>query len=184
MLLYIVGAFLIIKTMAIAIRQACDDEIEALIPILLLAEHSERALRWGLANLVDAVYRMDEGEHLVGAATMKWRDDPCEIMELAIAPEFQSQGLGKQFVAWLIQQARASGKRQTLVGTSNASIANIAFYQKCGFRIDHVRQNYFWYLPQPSYENGIQIQDMLVFRFDLQKQPGDLKGETRKHWTG
>lgn len=153
--------------MAIAIRQARDDEIEALIPILLLAEHSERALRWGLANLVDAVYRMDDSEHLVGAATMKWRDEPCEIMELAIAAEFQGQGLGKQFVAWLIQEARARGKKQTLVGTSNSSIANVAFYQKCGFRMDHVRQDYFWYLPQPSYENGIQIQDMLVFRFDL-----------------
>jgi len=69
-----------------------------LIPILLLAEGSS-ALRWGLANLVDVVYRMDDSEHLVGAATMKWRSDPCEIMELAIVPEFQRQGLGKQFVA-------------------------------------------------------------------------------------
>ncbi|MHC5760787.1 GNAT family N-acetyltransferase [Nostoc sp.] len=98
---------------------------------------------------------------------MKWRSDPCEIMELGIAPEFQRQGLGKEFVAWLIQEARQRGKRQILVGTSNSSIANIAFYQKCGFRMDHVRQDYFWYLPEPSYENSIQIQDLLVFRFDL-----------------
>ena len=153
--------------MAIAIRQARDDELEALIPILVLAEQSERALRWGLANLVDAVYRMDDSEHLVGAATMKWRSDPCEIMELGIASEFQRQGLGKEFVAWLIQEARQRGKRQMLVGTSNSSIANIVFYQKCGFRMDHVRQDYFWYLPEPSYENNIQIQDLLVFRFDL-----------------
>lgn len=153
--------------MAIAIRIARDDELEVLIPILLLAEHSERALRWGLANLVDAVYRMDDGDRLVGAATIKWRSDPGEIMELAIAPEFQRQGLGKQFVAWLIQEARERGKKQMLVGTANSSISNIAFYQKCGFRMDCVRQDYFWYLPNPSYENGIQIQDMLVFRLDL-----------------
>ncbi|MGV0107067.1 GNAT family N-acetyltransferase [Nostoc sp. DSM 114167] len=153
--------------MAIAIRQARDDELEALIPILLLAEESERALRWGLANLVDAVYRMDDNEHLVGAATMKWRSDPCEIMELGIAPEFQRQGLGKEFVAWLIQEAKQRGKKQMLVGTSNSSLGNIAFYQKCGFRMDRVRHDYFWYLPQPSYENSIQIQDMLVFRLDL-----------------
>ena len=163
--------------MTITMRQARDDELEVLIPILLLAEQSERALRWGLANLVDAIYRMDDGEHLVGAATMKWRDDPCEIMELAIVPEFQRQGLGKQFVSWLIQAARASGKRQILVGTANSSITNIAFYQKCGFRMDHVRQDYFWYLSQPSYENGIQIQDMLVFRFDL--VPRSTKKRTR-----
>ncbi len=163
--------------MAIAIRQARDDELEVLIPILLLAEHSERALRWGLANLVDAVYRMDSSDHLVGAATMKWRSDPCEIMELAIAPEFQRQGLGKQFVAWLIQEARERGNKQMLVGTANSSISNIAFYQKCGFRMDSVRQDYFWYLPKPSYENGIQIQDMLVFRFDL--VPPSARKKTR-----
>ena len=153
--------------MAIAIRQARDDELEALIPILLLAEHSERALRWGLANLVDVIYCMHDGEHLLGAATMKWRDDPCEIMELAIIPEFQGQGLGKQFLAWLVQEANQRGKKQVLVGTANSSISNIAFYQKCGFRMERVRQDYFWYLSEPIYENGIQIQDMLVFRFDL-----------------
>ena len=161
--------------MAIAIRQARDDELEMLIPLLLLAEGSERALRWGLANLVDAVYRMDDSEQLVGAATMKWRGDPCEIQELAIAPEFQRQGLGKQFIAWLIQEARSNGKKQILVGTANASINNIAFYQKCGFRMDHVRQDYFWYLPKPSYENGIQIQDLLVFSFDLVPQSVNKK---------
>jgi len=36
----LVCAFLVIKTMAIAIRQARDDELEVLIPILLLAEGS------------------------------------------------------------------------------------------------------------------------------------------------
>ncbi|MFN6527906.1 GNAT family N-acetyltransferase [Nostoc sp. ChiSLP03a] len=164
--------------MAIAIRQARDDELEALIPILLLAEQSERALRWGLANLVDAVYRMDDNEHLVGAATMKWRSDPCEIMELGIAPDFQRQGLGKEFVAWLIQEARQRGKKQTLVGTSNSSLGNIAFYQKCGFRMDSVRHDYFWYLPQPSYENSIQIQDLLVFRFDLVPSSTKKKKQT------
>ena len=118
---------------------------------------------------------MDDSEHLVGAATMKWRGEPCEIQELAIAAEFQRQGLGKQFIAWLIQEARSNGKKQILVGTANASINNIAFYHKCGFRMVHVRQDYFWYLPKPSYENGIQIQDLLVFRFDLVPQSVNKK---------
>jgi GNAT superfamily N-acetyltransferase len=37
---------------------------------------------------------------------MQWRDDPCEIVELAIVAERQGQGLGKQFVLWLINEAR------------------------------------------------------------------------------
>jgi N-acetylglutamate synthase-like GNAT family acetyltransferase len=153
--------------MSITIREARDDEIEELIHILRQAEESEGALRWSIANLSDVVYRMDDDGELVGAATMQWRHDPCEIMELAIAPERQRQGLGKQLVTWLVGEARRRGKTAVLVGTANASIDNIAFYQHCGFRMDHLRKDYFWYYRKPHYENGIQIRDLLVFRYDL-----------------
>lgn len=153
--------------MGIIIRQARPDEIEALIPVLLQAEESERALRWGLKNLVDAVYRADADGVLVGAATMQWRSDPCEIMELAVAPERHGQGIGRQLIAWLLDEARRRSKTTVLVGTANSSIGNLAFYQKTGFRMDHVRKDYFRYYREPHYENGIQIRDMLVFRYEL-----------------
>ena len=153
--------------MSLTIREAGPEEIEALIPILRQAEEAERALRWSLANLSDVVYRMDDEGQLVGAATMQWRGDGCEIVELAIAPERQGQGLGRHLVAWLIEEARRRGKRQMLVGTANSSIGNIAFYQKCGFRMDQIRKDYFWYYREPHHENGIQVRDMLVFRYEL-----------------
>ncbi|HEY3227826.1 MAG TPA: GNAT family N-acetyltransferase [Roseiflexaceae bacterium] len=158
--------------MSITIREARPDEIEVLIPLLRQAEESERALRWSLANLSDAVYRADDDDQLIGAATMQWRADPCELVELAVAPERQGQGVGRAIVAWLLAEARRRGKRQMLVGTANSSIGNIAFYQKCGFRMDHVRKDYFWYYREPRYENGIRIRDMIVFRHDLE-DPAD-----------
>jgi hypothetical protein len=66
--------------MTLNIREARPDEIESLIPILRQAEESERALRWSLANLSDTVYRADLDGELVGAATMQWRSEPCEIV--------------------------------------------------------------------------------------------------------
>jgi GNAT superfamily N-acetyltransferase len=165
--------------MNVTIHEVPRDAVEPLIPLLLQAEESEGALRWGLANLVDAVYRMDDDDHLAGAATMQWRNDPCEIMELAIAPERQGQGLGRQFVAWLIVEAQKRGKHRLLVGTANSSISNIAFYQKCGLRMDHVRQDYFWYYREPVYENGIQIRDMLVFRYDLIDDADEAQSQRR-----
>ncbi len=156
--------------MPVTIREARDDEIKQLIPVLLQAEESRPALLWSLENLVDAVYRMDDGDSLVGAATVKWREDPCEIMELAIVPERHGQGLGRQLMAWLIVEARGRRKKTLLVGTANSSIGNIAFYQKCGLRMDHVRRDYFRYYRRPVYENGIQIRDMLVFRYDLRER--------------
>jgi GNAT superfamily N-acetyltransferase len=150
------------------IREARKDELETLFPLLLLAEPSASALRWGLRNLSDTVYRMDDdGGQLIGAATMRWRRDPCEMLELAILRERQGEGLGKRFVAWLVSEARRRGKPEIIVGTSTTSAANIIFYQKCGFRADHVRQDYFWYYDEPVRENGLVVRDMLVFRLDL-----------------
>jgi len=152
--------------MSITIREISGGEIEQVVPLLLLAEESEPGLRWGLANLVDTVYRMDDDGVLVGAATMRW-DEPCELQELAIVPERQGQGWGRRLVDWLVDEARRRGKRRLLVGTANSSIDNIRFYQRIGFRIDHVRRDYFRYYRQPVYENGIQIRDMLVFSREL-----------------
>jgi GNAT superfamily N-acetyltransferase len=157
------------------IREARKDELETLFPLLLLAEPSASALRWGLKNLSDTVYRMDAGGELAGAATMRWRRNPCEMLELAIVRERQGGGLGRRFVAWLVAEAERRGKPEIIVGTSTTSAANIIFYQKCGFRADQVRQDYFWYYDEPVYENGLVVRDMLVFRLELAATTGTKK---------
>ena len=53
--------------MTLTIRQVRPEEIEALIPLLVQAEESEDALRWGLAHLSDAVYQADDAGALVAA---------------------------------------------------------------------------------------------------------------------
>lgn len=151
----------------ITISEVGKDEVEALLPLLLLAEPSESALHWSLQNLSDAIYRMEESGTAVGAATMRWRKAPYEIIELGIATERQGEGLGKRFVAWLIAEGRRRNVREMFVGTSNSSIDNIVFYQKCGFRMYEVRRDYFWYHKEPLFENGLQVRDMIVFRYDL-----------------
>lgn len=153
--------------MAIILRQVEADEIDALFPILLQAEASENALRWSLGHLSDTVYRAEESGQMVGAATMRWNSEPCEIIELAVVEALHRRGFGRQILELLLVEARRRGIRQMLVGTGNASIGNIVFYQKCGFRMDHIRRDYFWYHHEPEFENGILVRDMLVFRYDL-----------------
>jgi GNAT superfamily N-acetyltransferase len=154
------------------IREARKDELATLFPLLLLAEPSASALSWSLRNLSDTAYRMDVDGELVGAATMRWRRDPCEMVELAVAPERQGEGFGKKFVAWLVAEAGRRGKPEIIVGTSSTSAANLIFYQKCGFRVDHIRHDYFWYYDAPVYENGLLVRDMLVFRLNLAAETG------------
>jgi hypothetical protein len=33
--------------------------------------------------------------------------------------------------------------------------------------MDQIRKDYFWYYREPHYEDGIQVRDMLVFRYEL-----------------
>ena len=81
-----------IDFMQLTIREVVPNEIESVIPLLLLAEPSEGALRWGLSHLSDTVYRLDADGELVGAATMRWQGDPGELQELDyhLDPKFVS----------------------------------------------------------------------------------------------
>ena len=146
-------------------------ERHAVILLLRLAEPSETALDWSLDHLSDTVYRFDRGDALVGAATMRWRDEPSELVELAVAAEHQGAGNGKQIIGWLVAEARRRGRHAIEVGTSSASLDNIAFYQKCGFRPSAIRRDYFWYHRQVLMEHGIPVRDMIVFRYDLDPEP-------------
>lgn len=158
--------------MTYKVREARRGETRELIPLLLLAEPSERALRWSLKNLSDAAYVLEDEEgRAAGAATVRWGREPCEIVELAVAPELQGRGLGKTFVAWVAEEARRRGKREIVVGTRSTSASNIVFYQKCGFRVSDVRRDYFWYYDEPVYENGVRVRDMIVLALDLSAEP-------------
>ena len=159
--------------MSITIREARREELGELLPLLLLAEPSESALRWGLKNLSDAVYRMDDEGGPVGAATARWNREPCEIMELAVMEGRQGEGLGRRLVEWLLGEALRRGKKELFVGTSSTSAGNLIFYQKCGFRPDQIRRDYFWYYDEPRIENGLPVLDMIVLRHDLVDGPHD-----------
>ena len=154
---------------------------ESVVPLLLLAEPSASALEWSLANLSDTIYRFDLGAAVVGAATMRWRDDPSELVELAVGVAHQGHGVGRRIVEWLVTEGQRRGRRAIEVGTSSTSLGNIAFYQRCGFRPSAVRRDYFWYYRGEKRENGIPIRDMLVFRYDLVPDPQrDRRGRSRR----
>jgi GNAT superfamily N-acetyltransferase len=153
--------------MSVLLRQVEASEVDALFPLLLLAEPSKSALDWSLGNLSDTVYGAEDAGQLIGAATMRWGSEPCEIVELAVAEDRQGEGFGRQIIENLVVEARRRGKQRIIVGTANSSVGNIVFYQKCGFRMDHVRRDYFWYHREREMENGIWIRDMIVFSYDL-----------------
>ncbi|MDB4880195.1 MAG: Ribosomal protein acetylase RimI and related acetyltransferase [Gemmatimonadetes bacterium] len=153
---------------------------QSVTPLLLLAEPSYSALRWSLENLSDTIYRFDVDGTPAGAATMRWRDDPAELVELAVVADQQGRGIGHQIIDWLVDEGRRRGVAGIEVGTRSTALENIAFYQKCGFRPLSVRRDYFWYYAEPVVEHGIVVRDMLVFERQLvTPPPGPLRQPRR-----
>jgi ribosomal protein S18 acetylase RimI-like enzyme len=152
--------------MPIVLQQVPYPGAEKLIPILHDADEDDQRIRSTLANEAYISYAAVDGEQLVGAATMHWQEDESEIEYIAVAPTQRGRGYGKVIMAALLAEARLRNVRAVLVGTGNSSWDTIAFYQKCGFRMDHVRKDYFHYIQPPLIEDGIQLQDMLVLRWE------------------
>jgi ribosomal protein S18 acetylase RimI-like enzyme len=153
--------------MPIHLRAVPAEAADTLVPVLLDADEGEARVRATLADPAHSSYAVLEGEALIGAATLRWEPEESEIVYIAVAPERRGQGVGKAIIALLLDEARRHGTRAVLVGTANSSLENIAFYQKCGFRMDHVRRDYFSYIQPPISEHGIPMRDMIVLRYDM-----------------
>lgn len=138
-----------------------------LLPLLHDAEEGDDRIRAALDAPGAAGYlALDDAGERVGAALMRWEPDESELVYIGIAAGRRGQGLGRVLVAALLDEARRRGARAVIVGTANSSLDNIAFYQKCGFRMASIRRGFFDYLPRPVFEDGIRMRDMIVFRWE------------------
>jgi ribosomal protein S18 acetylase RimI-like enzyme len=142
-----------------------SNDLARLIPLLHEAEEGDERIAAVLNEPAAVAYIAQNNGHEIGAAVVRWMPEDSEIVY--IATTIQGQGYGKALIRGLIDEARQRGIKSLSVGTANSSWSNIAFYQKCGFRMDSVRKNFFDYLPEPLYEDGIQMRDMIVLRLDI-----------------
>ena len=90
-----------------------------------------------------------------------------EVMNMAVAPAWQHQGMGTALLQRAIGFAREQGARQVLVGTGSFG-DQLLFYQRAGFRVcsierDHFLQHYTTQL----WERGAQHKDRLTLSLDL-----------------
>ncbi|MFJ6413163.1 GNAT family N-acetyltransferase [Terribacillus saccharophilus] len=94
--------------------------------------------------------------------------DIVEVINISVREADQGKGIGRKLIHHAIEQARAQGYTCLEVGTGNSSIDQIAFYQKCGFRMIAIDHDFFLRnYERPIFENGIQCRDMIRFRYNL-----------------
>jgi len=138
-----------------------------IMALLRLADEGDARILATIADPAHETYLGKVEDHVISVVTMRWEVPDSEIIYLAIAPEWQGKGYGKATIMGIASEAKRRQVSRLLVGTGNSSLENLAFYQKSGFRMDHVRRDYYNYIQPPISENGIPLRDMLVFSLDL-----------------
>lgn len=91
----------------------------------------------------------------------------AEIMNVAVIEEERGRGLGKQLIHDALQRAKKLGMTSVEIGTCNSSIAQLALYQKCGFRICGIIQGFFDDYSEPIVEDGIRCRDMIRLTYQI-----------------
>ncbi|GCE24980.1 N-acetyltransferase [Dictyobacter alpinus] len=148
---------------------ATPNDYTQLFLLLHDADEDDERIRRLVTDGLHTSYIAWRHEQMVGAVVMRWQGDASEIEYIAVAADVRGKGCGKAMLAHIIEEARVRRVSSILVGTDNTAFGNIAFYQKCGFRMDHIRSDFFSYIQPTLIVNGIPMRDMLVLRYTLDR---------------
>ena len=80
---------------------------------------------------------LDSGDRLVGVIELIAHDDHLWIDNVAIAPDAQGHGLGRRLLAFAEDEARRLGLPAIALLTNERYLANIAMYERYGYRETH-----------------------------------------------
>ena len=134
------------------------------LTLLLLADEQE--------NMVDrylergTMYVLEDNGVKAECVVTDEGDGVLELKNIAVEPEFQGRGYGKNMVDFLV---RTYKEQYTVlqVGTGD-SPSTIPFYESCGFRRHHLVKNFFTdHYDYPIYECGVQLVDMVYLQREL-----------------
>jgi ribosomal protein S18 acetylase RimI-like enzyme len=136
--------------------------------LLLLADPSVKMIEKYI--FASSVYVAVLAEQIVGVLALLPLDkNLIEIKNIAVLETHQSKGIGKKLLSFAFSEAKEKGFQDIQIGTANSSISQLALYQKMGFEMDHIIKSFFINnYPEPMYENGILVRDMVVLKKKLE----------------
>lgn len=132
-----------------------------------LVELVQRAMphSWDAATFMDCLkpeYHTQlilEKNKIVGFIILLVRAGECEIMNIAVDPDFQGQGLGWQLMQHAFTFCRENNLTQMHLEVRASNVNAIQFYERCGFQKVGERKNY--------YPCGDGREDAVLFSFSV-----------------
>jgi ribosomal protein S18 acetylase RimI-like enzyme len=149
---------------------AAGAEREQFLPLLLLADESLEQVRSYMQRGDLFTFMNRDGAAVGIVLTIPDADGSVELKAVAVDAAQQNLGIGRRMLAAVIEELRRRGVRRAVVGTANAGIGQLAYYQKAGFRLLRIERDFF--SPARGYpavmvDNGIRLRDMVWMDLDL-----------------
>lgn len=133
---------------------------KAYIDLLLLADEQESMVDKYLDS--GDMFILDDNGVKAECVVMQEADGIYEIKNIAVSPDFQGKGYGKQLIEYIF--VYYSDCKYMLVGTGEVS-STLGFYYKCGFCESHRNKNFFTdNYDHLMFEDGIQLVDMVYLK--------------------
>ena len=137
---------------------------DAYLPLLLLADDSKPQVR--AYYQTGDLYSYDDQDHRPLGMTLAIPlvDGSVELKAVAVDADRHGEGIGRRMLAAVLADLRSRGVTRVVVGTANSGVGELAFYQKCGFRLWKIERDFFTPArgyPEGLAENGIPVRDMV-----------------------
>ena len=119
-----------------------------------------------LADESEATY---DDRRIVGQYVLiHTRPFTAEVVNIAVTPDRQRQGIATALLAHAVDTARRAGFRLLEIGTGDCGLGQIALYERCGFVRCGIDEDYFRkHYPAPIFENGLECRHMVRLRMEL-----------------
>jgi len=104
---------------------------------------------WSLGNFRDSVtagydcWVVAHGENVIGYAILMVALDEAHLLNFAVASEWQNQGIGRAFLAHVVQVAREAGAQIVYLEVRPSNVAARHLYRKMGFQQIAIRPEYY-----------------------------------------
>ena len=148
------------------IRQLKKNE-EIPYNLLLLADETIEAINRYINDSEIFIFEKDN-ETIAIYVLQKISDDTIEIKNIAVDTKHQGRGIGKLLLRDAISRAKAKGFKTIIIGTGDIATKQLHLYQKEGFEIFGLKKGFYTdNYPNPIYENGVQLKDMVMLKKEL-----------------
>ena len=112
-------------------------------------EKSLYAFPWSIGNFRDSVnagydcWTVTQGELVVGYAILMIALDEAHLLNLAVATEWQNQGIGREFLRHMIGVAKSAACQIVYLEVRPSNLAARHLYRALGFQQIAIRPEYY-----------------------------------------